>query len=213
MRQQPGNLAPGIQHAIIVGIIAVMAVPMVLLPAAFLVFYTRKSVKATCHAQIVARVDAPGVEGTPAPGVPVPLVILSVWIGLGAFSVLGILFMRVALLFGVILHGAAAVLVLLAFAVVSAYSAWAIFHQKLVGWYVAVFYTVFGVINMVVSYLRYPDMRQLLQQMGYSNQTFQVYDQFPKLLPMTLVGSMVMVTVFFVFLLYTRKFFPTENSQ
>jgi hypothetical protein len=64
---------------------------------------------------------------------------------------------------------------------------------------------------MVVFYLRYPDMMQLLRDMGYSEQTLQIYNQFPKLLPMTWVGSIVMMTVYLVFLLYTRRFFLAEK--
>jgi hypothetical protein len=51
MRQQPVHVAPGIQDAIVVGTITFMAVLMILLPAIFLFFYSRKSVRATCLAQ------------------------------------------------------------------------------------------------------------------------------------------------------------------
>ncbi len=211
MRQQPGNVLPGIQHAIIVGMIAVMAVLMVLLPAIFLFFYSRKSVKATCLAQKGAQVATPAAGGTAAPELPVPLAILGVWQALGAFSVFLTLFMRVAFVFGVILHGAAAFLVLLTFSVLSGYAAWAIFRQKLIGWQIALFTACFWTVSMVVTYLRHPDLLQLFKEIGYNDQTLRIYEQFPQFLPVIWVGSIVMMTVLLVFLLYTRKFFPTEE--
>jgi len=43
MRQQPGNIPPGIQHGIMVGMITFMFVLMVLLPATFLFFTLAKA--------------------------------------------------------------------------------------------------------------------------------------------------------------------------
>ena len=131
MRQQPGNVAPGIQHAIMVVMITVMTVLRVMLPAIFLFFYSRKSVQGNVPRSRKGRKsERPWREKLP-PGLPVPLAILGVWQALGAFSVFAILFMRVTFVFGVVLHGAAAVLVLLTYSVLCGYAAWAIFRQKL----------------------------------------------------------------------------------
>ena len=113
--------------------------------------------------------------------------------------------------FGVVLHGAAAFLVLLTFSILSGYAAWAIFRQKLIGWKIALFIAGFGTISMLVSYVRRPDLLQLFQEIGYTDQTLRIYEQFPQLLSVFWVGLIVMMTVFLVFLLYTRKFFPTEE--
>jgi hypothetical protein len=188
-----------------------MAVLMVLLPAIFLFFYSRRSVRATCLAQKGAQVATPSAEGTSAPGLPVPLVILGVWQGLGALSLLAIMFFRVTFVFGVILHGAAAVLVLLTYSALSGYAAWAIFRQKLIGWQIALFFAGFGAINMLVTYVRHPDMLQLYREMGFNGQALRIYEQFPQFLPVVWVGTIVGITAFLVFLLYTRKFFPTEK--
>jgi len=211
LRQQPGNLSPGIRHAIVVGMITVVTALMVLLPAIFLFFYSRKSVRETCLAQKAAQVAALVPGGTPAPGLPIPLAILVVWQALAAFSVFAVLLARVAIVFGVVLHGAVAFLVLLTHSVLSAYAAWAIFRQKLIGWQIALFTTSFWTISWLVCYLRRPDLLQLFREMGYGDQTLRIYEQFPHFLPLIWMGSIVMMTVFLVFLLYTRKFFPTEE--
>jgi hypothetical protein len=113
--------------------------------------------------------------------------------------------------FGVVLHGAAAFLVLLTFSILSGYAACAIFRQKLIGWEIALFIAGFGTISMLVSYLRRPDLLQPIQEIGYADQTLRIYEQFPHFLSLIWVGTIVMMTVFLVFLLYTRKFFPTEE--
>ena len=211
MRQQPGNIPPGLGRAIVVGMIAVMTALMVLLPAIFLFFYSRKSVRATCLAPKGAQAGTPASEGRPVPGFPVPLAILGVWQALGAFSIFAIMFMRVTFLFGVVLHGAAAVLVLLTYSVLSGYSAWAIFRQRLIGWQIALFFVGFGTINLLVTYLRQPDMLQLYREMGFNDQSLHIYEQFPQFLPFIWVGTIVGMTAFLVFLLYTRKFFPSDE--
>jgi hypothetical protein len=210
MRQQPGNLSPSMRHASMVGIVTVMTGLMVLLPAIFLFFYSRKSVRATCLAK-GAQVAALAPGGTPAPGLPVPLAILGVWQALGVLSVFTTLFVRGAFVFGVVLHGAAAFLVLLTLSILSGYAAWAIFRRKLIGWQIALFIAGFGTINMLVSYVRRPDLLQLFREIGYNDQTLRIYEQSPQLLAVFWLGSIVFMTVYLVFLLYTRKFFPTEE--
>jgi MFS family permease len=210
MHRQSAKIPPGMQHAIMLGMFTAMLVLGVLLPAIFLFFYTRQSVKATCPAQKAAQGPTPAAGGTLAPGLPVPLVILGVWQALSALSVLAILFMQLAIVFGVVLRGAAAALVLLAFSALSGYAAWATFHQKLIGWQIALFTAGFWTISMLVTYARYPDPVQLYREMGYSDQMVRAYEQFPQGVPLICAGSIVMATVYLVFLLYMRKFFPTD---
>jgi hypothetical protein len=134
-----------------------------------------------------------------------------VWQGLGVFSLLAIMFFRVTFVFGVILHGAAAILVLLTYTVLSGYAAWSIFRQKLIGWQIALCFAGFGAINVLVTFVRKPDVLQLYREMGINDQALRIYEQFPQILTVTWVGAIVAITVFLVFLLYTRRFFPTDK--
>jgi hypothetical protein len=158
-----------------------------------------------------SEVATPTAGGTPASGLPVPLAILGVWQGLGALSVFAIMFMRVTMVFGFILHGAAAILVLLTQSVLSGYAAFAIFRQKLIGWKIALFFAGYGTISMLATYVRRPDMLQLYKEMGFNDQSLRIYDQFPQFLSVFWVGMIVGMTVFLVLVLYTRKFFPREE--
>jgi hypothetical protein len=211
LRQQLGNLPPGIRHATVVGIITVVTVLMLLLPALLLFFYSRPSVRATCLAQKAAPVTTPVAGEAAAPGLPIPLVILVVWQAFTAFSIFAVLFMPVAIVFGVVLRGAAAFLVFLTQSVLCGYAAWAIFRKKLIGWKIALFTTSFWAISWLVCCVRRPDLLELLREMGFGDEALRIYEEFPHLLPLTLVGSIVVMTVFLVFLLYTRKFFPAEE--
>jgi hypothetical protein len=211
MRQQPASISPGAQHVIVGVMIMFMAAIMVILPAIFLFFYSRKSVKATCHAKKGAQPATPGMEATAARGLPVPLVILGVWQGLGALSIFLILFMRVTLVFGVILHGVAACLVILAFSMLSGAAAWAIFQRRLIGWQICLFNTILGTTSMVVTLARRPDWMQLYREMGYGDQMLRTYQQIPQFQWIMWVGTIVGMTGFIAFLIYTRRFFPTEE--
>ena len=111
---------------------------------------------------------------------------------------------------GVILHGAAAVLIFLTYSVLSGCAAWYIFRRKLIGWQIALFNAIFWTISMVVTDLRRPDLLQLYRDMGLNEQALRIYEQFPQFLSVLWVGMILMMSVLLIFLLYTRKFFPTE---
>jgi hypothetical protein len=210
MRQQPGKVSPGMQNSIVVGMIIFMTVLMVLLPAIFLFFYSRKSVKATCLAQ--AATPAAGCEADKT-GLPVPLAILGGWEALSAFSVFVALFMPMTIVFGFVVHGITAFLVFLAHSILSGYAAWFIFRQKLIGWKISLFKTGFWTISMLVTYARYPDLLQLYRGIGLNAQTVRIYEQVPQLLTVVWVGLLAMMTVLLVFILYARKFFPTAGED
>jgi len=211
LRQQPVHSPPEIQRVIMVVMIAFMTLFLVVLPAIFLFFYSRRSVRATC---LAARGDQAGTlaaEGTSAAGFPVPLAILGACEALGALAVCATLFVPATFVFGVVLHGPSAVLVLLAHSILSAYAAWSIFRRKLIGWSIAMLKAGLWAVSLVVSYLRHPDLLQLYREMGLRDQALRVYEQFPQILSVFWVGMIVGMTVFLVFILYSRKFFPTEE--
>ena len=192
--------------------IAFFIVMMVILPTICLIFYSRQSVKATCLAQKGAQLETSVAGETPTPGFPPALAILGVWQAVAAFLVFVNMFIfPMTVVFGVALHGAAAVLVMLTYSVLFAYAAWMVFRQKLLGWQITILTTGFGVISALVTILRRPDMLQLYRQMGFDQKTLHVFEQFPQFWPVMWWGMMVMGTVILVFVLYTRKFFPKEG--
>jgi len=211
MRQRSAKISCETQHTVIVGMITFMAILGIILPAIFLFFYSRKGVKATCLAHNGTAVATFAAAGIPAPSLPIPLAILGVWEAFGAFSMFAVLFMRVTMVFGVVLHGAAAVLVMLSYSVLSGGAAWFIFRQKLIGWKIALFKTGIWTISLIVTCLRNPDLLQMYRQMGLNDQAVRIYEQAPQLLTIIWVGIAVMMTVLLAFILYARSFFPAEE--
>ncbi len=208
LRLQPGDVDPGVQHAIIAGAIAVAVVLGVALPAVFLFFYSRPSVKATCLSPKGAPVAMP--VGA-APGFPVPLAILLVWEALSAFAVFAMLIIPAAIMFGFVVRGFAVGLVFLAHSILSGYAAWTIYRRKILGWYISLFKAAFWTISMMVTYALHPDLLPLYQQMDLNAHTLNLYEQAPQLLKITWVGMIGVVTLLLVFVLYARRFFPAEE--
>jgi hypothetical protein len=122
------------------------------------------------------------------------------------------LFMPVAIVFGIVLHGAAAVLIFLTYSILSAYATWGIFRQKLIGWQIALYNACFWTASMLVTCLRRPDMLQLFREMGYNDPSLHIYDRFPQFLTLFWVGMIGMMTLLLLLILYTRKFFPAEEQ-
>jgi hypothetical protein len=119
--------------------------------------------------------------------------------------------MPAAIVFGVVLRGAAARLVCLTQSFLCGYAAWAIFRRKLIGWQIALFTTSFGVVSWLVGTVRRPNLFELFREMGLSDEVLRFYEQFPRFLPLVWMVSFVVMTGFLVFLFYTRKSFPTEE--
>jgi hypothetical protein len=213
MRQAPGDIPPGVQRAIMVGLIVFTAALGILLPATFLFFYSRKSVKATCLATQAESGAAAPLQGTIAPGLPVPLAVLCALQALGAVSFLALLFMRTTYLFGVVLHGATAVLVTLPFSALNAYSAWATFRRKLIGWQITLFLVGVGAVSTLISYLHDPTMLKTLREMGDSEASLHLYEQMPNFALFMRVIMFVSLTAWLIFLLYTRKYFRAEEGS
>lgn len=207
----PGKLPPGIELGVTVGMILFSTLLMVILPAIFLFFYSRKSVKATCLAQKGAQLATPLAMEAPTPGLPIPLLILGAWESFTALSVFPSVFFHVTIMFGIVLRGAAAVLVLLTYSLLSGSAAWMIFRQRIIGWQIALFKTGFFAISALVTYLHSPDIVQVFREMGYSSQMLRIYDEFPQFMPLVWLGSMVIMILLIVFILYTRQFFPKEG--
>jgi len=93
----------------------------------------------------------------------------------------------------------------------SGYAAWAIFRQKLIGWQIALFTAGFWTISLLVTYLRHPGLLQLYREMGYGDQMLRLSEQVPWFLGVFWLAVIVGMTALLVFLLYTRKFFPTDE--
>jgi MFS family permease len=208
LRQQAGIPLEG-RHLVVTMIFGIMGFFMIVMPAVFLIFYSRKSVKATClRAEPVL---APAGTAVPQAKTPVAVVVLAVWQGLGALAVLAYPIVRAAVVFGLVLRGPLALGLLLAQSVLSGYASWSIYRRRFAGWAIALFTTVFWTASWVTAMVR-RDMLQLYREMGFSEQQMRVYQQFPQMLTITWGASLVAFVGLLGFLLYCKKYFSRTEQ-
>ncbi len=208
---QQGGISPQARHIVLVVMTATMGFFMVVMPTVFLVFYSRKSVRATCLSRGAGQVPGPTTMELPTSYVPVPVIILAIWEGLGVFAVLAFLVVRVTVVFGVVLHGPAAFLVLLVHSALGGYAAWLIYRRKLLGWAIALFKTVFWTASAVTTFAGH-DVLQIYREMGLSEEQLHTYEQFPQVQTMIWLMTLPVMTALLVFILYTKKFFSQTGT-
>jgi hypothetical protein len=171
----------------------------VLLPLVLVLFYRSPHVKATCEAR------------DPVPRwtdrVPLPILALVIAMAFAAASVIITLSYGIVPLFGVILTGAPAVIVLLAFAGLCAFLAVQLFRMKRSAWWTSVLFVVFGVVNAVVTFSRV-DLEKLYEQMGIMTpqvRAMHLADLYRD--PMLWIVIGVSWAAALGYLIWTRRFF------
>ncbi|PYX94141.1 MAG: hypothetical protein DMG67_02255 [Acidobacteria bacterium] len=242
LRQNPAvgaaQLPPNFMTIVMAITIVFQVFVMVLLPLIFLIFYTRKNVKATCLALAAPATSStysatplsPGApayasaatSGAPAvsaaaKGLPVPIVIAIVCFLVWCLSKLFALWLPITLLFGVTLRGVAARLVVLAFALVDLYCAWNFYKLRLRGWWVAIGFFVFSLLSGIVTLIRV-DLRsfydEVYRQMGMNPQQVSPYALGfdPRSMHFLMALGWLIWGAFFVFLVYTKRYFPANSK-
>ena len=199
------------QHLIFAVMIAAGIFAGILLPSAFLLFYTRKSVKATfLSRRATAAGEPPRVESKSA-AFPIPLVVPVVFEALGVTTVFYILVLPALLAFGFIIHGWKAVVIALAYSVFSGIAAWLIYKKSVAGWNIAFVKALLGVSSMLVTFLT-TNLSELITRVGWNPQQARLFLIFPGFIKSMAVMSTALIVVYVIFLAYTRKFFVATVS-
>jgi hypothetical protein len=199
MAGQAGSGAPSVAALGIV--LSCVACPMALLPAALVIFYGSRHVKATCEA------------ADPRPGwtdaCPLPVLAAALWMAFGACTLLMMAASGQAAvaLFGTMLVGIPGALVSLAFVPLWCYLAWALYRLRRIGWWLTLaVFVIFGA-SSIVSFMRI-DLMELYQRMGYPEQQIEALRRMPVL---TGANMAVFLAVLFVammgYLLWIGRFF------
>ncbi len=112
-------------------------------PGAFVLFYQSPHVKATCEWK------DPHVRWTDR--CPLPVLALSLMLGLGAATMpLSLVYGRVMPLFGILVKGVPAILVILGMVVLAGYLAWGSYRLKMSAWWTMLaLYSILGVSTLV----------------------------------------------------------------
>jgi hypothetical protein len=176
----------------------------VLLPLAFLVFYARRDVAATCE----ARDGKPGF----ADRVPLVVLVLTLLYGFTAVMTLATAFFAVLPYPGGILTGPPAAAISVLSALLSAAVAWGIYGRRVWAWGTAVGLSAVGTLYGVLTYSRI-DPDALYRAQGYD--PGRMHSGTPDLLrsPVIWIGMFVWGLLYLVFLLWARRYFPRPAAE
>lgn len=209
--ESQGGMPAATRHLVFVIMIWTYVLFGILLPLVCLVFYTREGVKATCLNRSVAPQRAAGIRAAGLGELPAAVVVLTVCEGLGAAAVLGVLVAPVAIVFGFMIHGWKAAVVMLAHSALSGTAAWLIFRQNPVGWTIATVKTLVWGASTLVTLATF-DAAKALSRSVLTPEERRLLQRFPQFLQIFSVISLVFVAAYLSYLAYARRFFVQRRT-
>lgn len=205
MRQQGTALPPDQLRIMFVVLGVFMGGMMVLLPGILLAFNSLPSVRATCLLVGSGNASAAGGSARSMSQTPVPVIVLAVWECLGVLAVLSLFFVRATIVFGVVVRGPGAILVMTTYGILAGITAWLIFRRDLLGWALSLGKLLFFAASWIVTLLT-RDLAELYQQMGLSEVQLQLL-RVAHFQLMTIIFSFVGFAIPLILLLCTKKYF------
>ena len=206
---QPGTSPPGLSTnvmAVMLTVIIVFATFfLVLVPLAYVIFYTRKDVAETCrHRDPVER----WTDRTPLPVLGASVVLFT-----GAlYMLLTGATLPVFPFFGQYLTGVAAAVCFLVLAAVDICVAVALFRRQPWGWWIAVLSTPIRLLSMALTYRR-ADMMQAYSKMGWSDAQLQMLNASPMFHSHVILWwSLMALFLFFGYLVWLKRYFKTPAA-
>jgi hypothetical protein len=188
-----------VMHIIVV---AVLACIYILVPAMFLAFYQRASVRATC------RQRDPQVRWTDR--CPMPVLALSIMLALCVVSMpCGAIYGWVVPLFGVFVSGAVGAAVSLSLTVAMAYIAWGTYRLQMAAWWAALLLSIVATANMVLTFSR-TNVMEMYEKMRLPAAQLEMMRKSGMAESMSSWGpwmGLVSGAVWLGYLLYLRRYF------
>ena len=199
-------LLPPSKTGLIVATLSItFGVAYILIPLALVLFYRSPHVKATCDAR------------DPVPRwtdrVPLPILALVLLMIFAAISVIGCVAYGVAPIFGVVLTGAPAVIVLIAIAGLCAYVALQLYRLKRAAWWTLIFIDVIGAANAAYTFAVI-DLGKLYEQMGVMTpqlRAMHLTDLYRDPTLWILMG--ICWIALFAYVIWTRRFFDATPPR
>jgi hypothetical protein len=201
------GLPPPAMVVAMVVAISVIALMFVLVPGILVLFYRSRHVKATCETR------DPQVRWTDS--CPLPVLGLSLWLGVGAaYMLLMPFFMNGVLpVFGVILSGWSGSLAYFILAALWIYCAFAIYELEPAGWWLVLGSMCLASVSAWITFSRI-DLPELYQQMGYSQAQVQMMTQMSFLEGRNLgyLSAAAMIP-FLAYLVWVKRFFRSARPK
>lgn len=180
----------------------ILGVIYVILPGVWVLFYRSENVRATCEAY------DPVVRWTDR--CPLPVIAVSLWLAFSApmMVVMAVVYKGVLPVFGTFVVGPAGSALCVVLAFLWAYSAWAFYKLKSIGWWMVVVSIVIFTISAFVTYSR-RDLVELYALMGYPQEQIAEIQKFNFLKGATMAwASLCGAVPLLGYLIYLRRFFP-----
>jgi MFS family permease len=202
----PAELSTGVMAVIITVIIVFAALFLIVVPLAFVIFYSRSDVAATC------RLRDPVERWTDR--APLPILGASVVFLVGAlYSLMVGLTAPVFPFFGRYLTGLSGTACFLVLAALDAYLALAFFRLKIVAWWIAVLALPIRVFSMASTYVR-ANLLQAYSRMGFSDAQLRALNGNPMMRGhVILFWSLISMVLFFGYLLWIRGYFKQTIAE
>jgi len=200
-------VSTGVMAVIVTIVIVFCAILLIVIPIAFVVFYSRADVAATCRYRDPIE---PWTDRTPLPvlGASMVLFVGALYLLLTAVAT------PVFPFFGRYLTGIAAAACLLPLVALDIYIAIAIFRLKSVGWWLAVLTVPVRFLSMALTYAK-GDLMRAYSRMGMSDAQLQMMQSSPFFRSHVILWwSLLSLFIFFGYLLWLKRFFktPPESS-
>jgi hypothetical protein len=199
------EITTGVMAVIITIVIVFFAFFLILVPVAFLIFYSRNDVAETCrHRDPVER----WTDRAPLP-------VLGASVAFFALSLRGLITGITAPMFpffGRYLTGIPAAAVLVALAALDLYLAVALFRLRSSGWWIAIVATPVRMLAVAFSYSR-AGLMQAYSKMGWSDEQMNILNSSPLFRSrVVLWWGVILMMMFFGYLLWLKRYFKAPRA-
>ncbi len=200
-------LPPGALAVTIFITLVMLGVLFVLLPLAWLFFYSRPNVRATCDAR------DPHRNWTDA--CPLPALAVALWLATGVpmLVLMAVSGHPVLPVFGGFLSGIAGAAGCLAFAGIWAYAAWSVYKLKPYAWWLVVTLLVVVTFSSLLTFARH-NLMEMYRLLGYPQAQLEQLQQVSLPNTPTLVAlSLVCLAAILGYLVYARRYFHAAGPS
>jgi MFS family permease len=202
----PENISTGVMAVVVTMIIVFAAFFLIVVPIAFIVFYSRQDVADTCRFQDpVER----WTDRTPLPvlGASVVLSIQAVYLLLTGLSTPLFPF------FGRYLHGVPGFTGFILVAALDAYLAVGMFRLKTVAWWIAIVTAPIRLFSMAITYARV-DMMQTYSRMGLSDEQLRVLNGNPLFHSHAILWwSLISMVILYGYIVWLKRYYKTPSAR
>jgi hypothetical protein len=139
-------------------------------------------------------------------GVPAPLIAVAISEGFGGFAILSFMMVPATAVFGVVVHGLPAFLVLLVFSLASGFAAVLIVYRKFSGWVLALVKNAVAMVSWGIT-VAGSDEAQFYRELGVNERLLPGLQGFPQMQSLMWNLSVPAMGAYVIYLVYAKKYF------